>query len=283
MKGKTPWVIAAGAVVLVLIIAGVFAMMNPQRPAPPKPVAMTQPPATVAPVAPPAPDIPYSYSSKVKGVSVSLKLPDALADTPELHASLYKDEVAGLRQFVKESSGQPPTIGGPYENNVTWTITAKSDKLISLLGTTYLYEGGAHGNTALTPMLWDRALKKQVKPASLFRPGVAHGKLDALLCQAVNDARKNREGQYYNPTDTMWPCPKWAQSSFALAPSDQPGKAGGVIVLFAPYAIGPYADGPYEITLPQQAFHEALAPTYADDFAGRPPKVGDTTPKSASE
>ena len=146
------------------------------------------------------------------------------------------------------------------------------------MGTTYLYEGGAHGNTALQSMLWDRSLKAQVKPASLFKAGTNHAKLDAQLCRMIADAKKTREGADYNPNDPTWPCPKWSQSSFALAPSDQPGKAGGVTILFSPYAVGPYAEGPFEITVPQQAFRDALSPAYADEFAGKPPKIGDTTP-----
>jgi hypothetical protein len=278
MKGKTPWLIAGLAVVLVLIIAGAYALLNPPRPTPLKPAATVAVAPPAAPAVAPQPPIPFSYASKARGVEVSLRLPQALADTPELHERLYRDEVAGLRSFAKESAGGQPLVGGPYQNDVAWTITAQTDKLLSLESTTYLYQGGAHGNTALQSLLWDRSLKAQVRPATLFKAGTNHAKLDALLCRMIADAKKTREGADYNPNDPTWPCPKWAQSTFALAPSDQAGKAGGLIFLFSPYAIGPYADGPFDITVPQQAFHDALAPAYADEFAGKPPKTGDTTP-----
>ena len=211
---------------------------------------------------------------------MSLKLPQALADAPELHARLYTAGVADLHKFSKESSGQKDEDGMAYEHDIAWTVAAQTDKLLSLESDTYDFSGGAHGNTALDTMLWDRSLKASVKTSALFKPNANHAKLDALLCRMVGDAKKKREGDAYTPNDPMWPCPKWAQSALVLAPSDQPGKAGGVTFLFSPYAIGPYSDGVYEITVPQQAFHDALAPAYADEFAGKPPKVGDTTPQN---
>ncbi|HWE46949.1 MAG TPA: DUF4163 domain-containing protein [Caulobacteraceae bacterium] len=279
MKGKTPWLIAAGAVVLVLIIAAAFALLNPTHPAK-RPAAAVgpQPPSPSAPAAPPAPPVPFAYSSKANGVDLSLKLPQALADAPELHARLYNSGMTELHTFAKQSAGQKNDIGVPYEHDLVWTVAAQTDKLTSLESDTYEFSGGAHGNTALQSLLWDRSLKAQIKPMALFKSGADHARLDGLLCRAIMTAKKAREQDGFNASDSMWPCPKWAQSVFVLAPSDQAGKAGGVTFLFSPYAIGPYSDGVYEITIPQQAFHNALAPAYADEFAGKPPKVGDTTP-----
>ena len=61
MKGKTPWVIAAAAIVLVLIIAGAYALLNPPR-TPPKPPVRVAAVAPPAPAAPPAPPVPFSYA-----------------------------------------------------------------------------------------------------------------------------------------------------------------------------------------------------------------------------
>jgi hypothetical protein len=278
MKGKTPWLIAGVAVVLVLIIAGAYAMLNPPRPAPKAPATVAAAPQPATPAVPALPPVPFSYESKAHGVDVSLKLPQSLADAPELHAKLYDSGVAELHKFAKESAAQKNDLGMPYEHDVTWTVAAQTDKLISLQSETYDFSGGAHGNTVLGSVLWDRSTKTPVKAAALFKPGADRGKLDAMLCRAIGDAKKAREGDGYTPNDPTWPCPKWSDSVLVLAPSDQPGKAGGVTFLFSPYAIASYAEGPYEITIPQQAFRDALAAAYADEFAGKPPKVGDVTP-----
>ena len=62
-----------------------------------------------------------------------------------------------------------------------------------------------------------------------------------------------------------------------LAPSTTPGKAGGLIFLIGPYQVGPYAEGGYEVAIPQSVFRSLLAPAYADEFAGQPPRTGDVT------
>ena len=67
-----------------------------------------------------------------------------------------------------------------------------------------------------------------------------------------------------------WPCPKWADSDFVLAPSSAPGKIGGLVFLFDPYSIGPYVEGDWAIALPQAEFRAALAPQWAGEFAGAP-------------
>ncbi|HEY3814996.1 MAG TPA: DUF3298 and DUF4163 domain-containing protein [Caulobacteraceae bacterium] len=278
MKGKTPWLIAGVAVVLVLIIAGVYAMLNPARVAPKAPATVAVAPQPATPLAPPAPPVPFSYESKAQGVDVSLKLPQALADTPDLHAKLYNSGVAELRKFAKQSAAEKYDLGVPYEHDVTWTVAAQTDKLLSLKSVTYDFSGGAHGNTVLGAVLWDRSTKAPIKAPALFRPGADRGKLDAILCRAIGDAKKAREGDAYTPNDPTWPCPKWSDSVLVLAPSDQAGKAGGVTFLFSPYAVASFAEGPYEITIPQQAFRDALAAGYIDEFAGNPPKVGDVTP-----
>ncbi len=277
MKGKTAWLLAGAAVVVVMILAGAYALLNPQ-PVAPKPPATVATAAPPAPAVPPAPPVPFSFTSKAHSVDLSLKLPQALADAPDLHARLYNDGMATLHTFAKQSAGQKIDAGAPYEEDVVWTLGAETDKLLSLQSDTYNFSGGAHGNSDLELLLWDRALKAPVKTAALFKADANRTKLDALLCRMIVNAKKAREGDNFNPTDTTWPCPKSADSVLVLAPSDQAGKAGGVTFLFSPYAVGPYSDGAFEITVPQQAFHDALAPAYADEFAGRPPKTGDITP-----
>ena len=55
-----------------------------------------------------------------------------------------------------------------------------------------------------------------------------------------------------------------------LAGSTVDGHFGGVIVYYAPYAIGSYAEGSYQATIPQTLFREDLRPLFRDLFAGDP-------------
>ena len=75
------------------------------------------------------------------------------------------------------------------------------------------------------------------------------------------DKAKAAKGVEWDPES--FPCPKWRESHFVLAPSTVPGKIGGLVFLFDPYAVGAYAEGEYEVTLPQALFTAVLAPAGA--------------------
>ena len=67
--------------------------------------------------------------------------------------------------------------------------------------------------------------------------------------------------------------------SGVLAPSQTPGRAGGLEFLIGPYIVGPFAEGAYQIVVPQTAFRGLLNPAFAGEFAGAPREVGDVTPR----
>jgi hypothetical protein len=285
MKGKTLWIVLAATVAAVLVIGVAFLLMgHPKPPVPPAP----PPPVAVQPAAPPAPppavsNAPFSFSSTTDRAVLSLKLPPSLVDEPQLHDRLYAEGVKELKKSARSAlAADPgPTDGSPprgMEWNVKWTTAAETGKLLSLHKQGFVDEGGAHPNSFMDGLLWDRSTKKTVQPAALFKKNVDYGRLDATLCQAVKDARKKRLGADYSEDPSTWPCPKWAKTPVVLAPSTTPGKAGGLTFLFPPYAVGPYSDGAFEITVPLSAFRADLAPAYADEFAGAPPRTGDTTP-----
>lgn len=226
---------------------------------------------------------PFSFAQKTPAAEVSLKLPDALSAEPDLHASLYSDGVKDLRAFLdgaqasraeEEGALEGDATGSapPYARALEWAKAGETGKLLSLKQTVYEYTGGAHPNTAYGAVIWDKAMKRPVTPASLFRRGADYAALDRALCAAIEAAKSERLGQTVSMAEGGWTCPTWRDSLFVLAASDQPGKAGGVTFLYGPYQIGPYAEGGYEVTVPQSVFRAALAPAYADEFAGRPVK-----------
>jgi hypothetical protein len=120
--------------------------------------------------------------------------------------------------------------------------------------------------------LWDKAQKREVAAAGLFKTGDLSA-LDTALCAAINAEKKNRDPQAQTVSLTggeMWNCPRAASVPFVLATGTTPGKAGGLVFLIGPYMVGPYAEGVYEVTVPQSAFRSLLATAYADEFAGAP-------------
>jgi len=229
---------------------------------------------------------PMTSESENRGAQVELELPDAVRAQPDLHARLYAEAVRELRTFSEGAQADRTEYEGdmdlpPYAKHIEYVAAGETGKLISLQRNSYENTGGAHPNPAYGAVIWDKALKRFVQPAQLFRRGADLSSLDQALCDAVNAARRGRNPQAeplgLTETQGGWSCPRAAATPFVLAPSTTPGKAGGLIFLIGPYQVGPYAEGGYEIAVSQTAFRTLLAAAYADEFAGQPPRTGDVT------
>ena len=229
---------------------------------------------------------PMGFSDKSEFASVRLTLPAAIKPQPDLHARLYAQEVRQLRQFMEGAQADRSEAGGEeslpaYEKTVTFETALETGKLVSLKRIDFDFSGGAHPNTVSTGVMWDKALKRVLTPADLFRKGADLSVLDQALCSAVNTAKRARvpdsAGVVIGGKD--FACPLALDTPFVLAAGTTPGKAGGLIFLIGPYQVGPYAEGAYEIAVPLAIFRSLLAPAYADEFAGQPVKVGDVTPR----
>lgn len=228
---------------------------------------------------------PFGYESKTPYASVKLTLPPALKSQPDLHAALYAATVRDLRQFVEGAQADRTEAGGEagvglYEKTIELQPAGETAKLFSLKRTDYDFTGGAHGNSLFAGVLWDKALKRQIGVAELFRKGGDSRALDQALCAAINAAKKDRDpaAQPVALGGSDWSCPRALATPFVLTPGTVDGKAGGLTFLIGPYQVGPYAEGPYEVVVPQTAFRALVAPAYADEFAGTPILSGDARP-----
>jgi hypothetical protein len=229
---------------------------------------------------------PMTYESGNRFAQVELALPEVVRAQPDLHARLYAEAVRELRTFSEGAQADRTEYEGdmdlpPYTKHIDYVAAGETGKLISLQRNSSEYTGGAHPNPAYGAVIWDKALKRFVQPAQLFRRGADLSSLDQALCDAVNAARRGRNADAepigLNATQGGWSCPRAASTPFVLAPSTTPGKAGGLVFLIGPYQVGPYAEGGYEIALSQTEFRALLAPAYVDEFAGAPVREGDVT------
>ncbi len=233
---------------------------------------------------------PMGYEAKTPWADVKLTLPEALKAQPDLHARLYAEEVRKLRQFIEGAQGELTEAGADsdrpkYENTVVIVAAADTGKLFSLKRTSFDYSGGAHPNTLSSGVLWDKALKRQIGLADLFRKGVDLTVLDRALCSAINSAKRARvpDGGSITFDSKDFACPRVGVAAFVLTPGTVPGKAAGLTFLIGPYQVGSYAEGGYEIAIPATVFRSLLATAYAGEFAGQLVKAGDVTPALAPE
>lgn len=229
---------------------------------------------------------PFAYESKTPYASVKLTLPPQLKSQPDLHSALYAATVRDLRQFVEGAQADRTEAGSepgmpPYEKTIELKPAGETTKLFSLERVDYDFTGGAHGNSLFAGVLWDKALKRQITAADLFRKGADSRTLDQALCAAINAAKKERspDAEPVSLGGAQWACPRALATPFVLAPGTVPGRAGGLTFLIGPYQVGPYAEGPYEVVVPQSVFRALIAPAYAEEFAGKPILTGDAAPE----
>lgn len=249
------------------------------KPAAPPPAATVD--GTVIPADAAAP---MGFEQKTEFATVRLTLPAAIKPQTDLHARLYAEEVRKLRGFMEGAQADRSEAGGEeglpaYEKTVTFQTALETGKLFSLQRIDFDYSGGAHPNTVSTGVLWDKALKRVLTPADLFRKGADLSVLDQALCSAVNAAKRARvpDSAAIVLGGGDFACPLALDTPFILAAGTTPGKAGGLVFLIGPYQVGPYAEGAYEIAVPLAVFRSLLAPAYADEFSGQPVKAGDVT------
>lgn len=238
------------------------------------PASAAAPAATVAAAAP------FEFKSETPYANVELTLPQEIRTQPELHAQLYAAGVKDLREFMEGAQADRTEAGGDqgmpaYDAEIGFDTPVETAKLFSIARSDYEFTGGAHGNSSSVGVLWDKAAKRGLAPASLLRPGVNMSALDNVLCAALNVEKKKRDPQaetltLAGKTDDLWSCPHAADTPVVLVGGTQPGKAGGLLFLIGAYEAGPYAEGSYEVPVPQAAIRNLLAPAFADEFAGTP-------------
>ena len=269
------------------LAVGLSACNRDREPAPGEAPAA---PGQAAAVTPADAAAPMGFEQKTPYADVRLTLPDAIKRQTDLHARVYAEEVRGLRQFVEGAQGELTEAGADtdrpkFEKTITVTTALETGKLVSLKRVDFDYSGGAHPNTLSSGILWDKALKRRLGLADLFRKNADLTALDQALCTAINAAKRARVPDSAAVTLGGRPgsaCPRAADTAFVLAPGTVNGKAGGLVFFIGAYQVGPYAEGGYEIAIPASAFRALLAVAYADDFAGQLLKAGDVTPVVAA-
>lgn len=239
------------------------------------------------PAPPPPPPTPLSFAQATPDATVRLSIAPAIAAWPALHQKLFNDGVAELKKDLETARDDRAHIAGEglpnpaYEHELTWSVVARTARLVSLKGTWMSYTGGAHPNSGFNTLVWDTNEAAEIRRSELLLPeGAGDAQVQAVLCDGIAQTRAAK-GVASTDDSSMWPCPKWRDSNFVLTPSTVPGKLGGITFVFDPYAIGSYAEGPYEVTVPYVAIKDVLAPAYAAEFAGAPAPAAAKPPAPA--
>lgn len=208
--------------------------------------------------------------------SFSYAYPAAAAAIPALKGQLDAelDEArTGLARDAKAGRDEARGSGfdfNPYENSIEWSVVAEVPGWLSMLGRTYVFSGGAHGNSASVPLLWDAQAGRRREPLSLFLSADAfNAATRGAFCAALNRERAKRREEAVDPNsgDEFDRCLDPGDLTVLLGSSDK-AHFTRIGLIADPYMAGPYAEGEYEVTVAvTPAIIEAVKPEYRALFA----------------
>ncbi len=201
---------------------------------------------------------------------------DSLAEGRKWLDKNAADAAAELKQdpqFFKDG-------GWAFERKYT-VRSLVADRYVSIVRDDYMNTHGAHPNSDVNTVLWDKTAQKRISIRPFFTETADNGPTMKVMLKAVI-ASLTAEKKKRGATDTT--TAEWFKGlepkllkigAVALAPSTDAGKSSGLLFYYPPYAVGPYAEGQYAAFVPWEALKPYLSPEGASIFGGARPKGDD--------
>lgn len=214
-------------------------------------------------------DLDFSYGWSAEAEAVPALSRRFRADAARQRRDMNK--MAAAEKKARKEMGLAEWNGLQFSRS--WETAGQSARLLSLIGATGSYTGGAHPNGGTTALLWDKKLARQTSYAALLQSGQSwDGALRQPFCILLDRERAERRQE--KVTRGEWPsqCPGLKELTLALADHDHDGRFDHMDVTADSYVAGPYAEGPYEISLPlTAAMLQRLKAEYRASFEAQPP------------
>jgi hypothetical protein len=227
---------------------------------------------------------------KTKAIEATVTVDAALKAHPGLAADCLADGrrwAEGMRRDAdKELRASPLQFrNGRWSVEREYASRSVVGRYVSILRSDYSNTGGAHPNTFINTILWDRTAKKRISIRPFLAESADNGPtmtaLAVLVRAAVVAEKKTRDVPVEDDLDKdLWFAEIKPQllklGPVTLAPSTEAGKSSGFTFHFQPYAVGAYAEGPYTVFLPWTDFKAHLSAEGAAIFGGERAPGDDT-------
>lgn len=231
----------------------------------------------------PKPD--FAISTKSIEASVMLDAPikadaplaaDCLAEGKKWAEKYRADADAARKESPEAFKETGWTVERKYEQR---SIVA--NRYVSVVRSDYANTGGAHPNSFVDTILWDRTDGKRISIRPFFTDlsdGSAALKAIRLAIIASLKSEKLKR-DIAEPADPDWTKaiePKLLKiGAVTLAPSTEAGKSSGLSFHYPPYAVGPYAEGDYMAFVPWDKLKPYLSAEGVSIFGGARPRGDD--------
>ena len=153
-----------------------------------------------------------------------------------------------------------------------------ADRYVSVVRDDYMDTGGAHPNSDVNTILWDKSAAKPISIRPFFTETADNGAtMKAMLAAVITSLKAEKTKRDAGETATA----EWFKGlepallkigAVTLAPSTETGKSSGLTFHYPPYAVGPYAEGQYVAFVPWETLKPYLSPEGQAIFGGVRPK-----------
>lgn len=188
-----------------------------------------------------------TISAKYVEINGHEEINSLLRPVPELQKYCDYNFEHGLDAEQKERWKPSNMMADPrgFQYNIQQEVSFISERFVNVVDYSYVYSGGAHGNTAMDSLLFDLKNNKQVDMALLIDPAKTNEAnraiqeaLNAMPEGAIFDEFRNLENPAYIKEDSS------CESCVYVL------KDTGLYAVFQQYGVGPYSSGFIEVKLP---------------------------------
>lgn len=224
-------------------------------------------------------------SVKTKAVEASVTRDAQIKADPALAADCLTEGKKWIDKNAADAAKERKQDPVLFRNG-GWTFDRKysvrsvvNDRYVSVVRDDYMNTGGAHPNTDVDTILWDKTATKRISIRPFFTETADNGPMLKTTLKTVIaslTAEKKKRGAGETATDDWFKGlePKLLKiGAVTLAPSTEAGKSSGLTFHYPPYAVGPYAEGQYVAFVPWETLKPYLTPEGQAIFGGVRPKA----------
>jgi hypothetical protein len=221
---------------------------------------------------------------KNKSIEASVFLDDKIKAEPALSAYCLADGKKWIDKNAADAAKDMKEDPQFYKDG-GWSLERKysvrsvvTDRYVSVLRDDYMDTRGAHPNTDVNTILWDKSGNKPISIRPLFTETADNGPTMTAMQKAIIASLKV-EKKKRDPNETA--TAEWFKGvepkllkigAVTLAPSTESGKSSGLTFHYPPYAVGPYAEGQYVAFVPWETLKSFLTPEGQHIFGAARPK-----------
>jgi hypothetical protein len=221
---------------------------------------------------------------KNKSIEANVFLDDKIKADPALAAYCLADGKKWIDKnaadAAKEMKQDPQFFkdgGWSFERKYS-VRSVVADRYVSIVRDDYMDTHGAHPNTDVNTILWDKSENKPISIRPFFTETADNGPTMTAMQKAIiaslkvekkkRDSSETATAEWFKGVE-----PKLLKiGAVTLAPSTETGKSSGLTFHYPPYAVGPYVEGQYVAFVPWETLKPYLTPEGQRIFGGARPK-----------